>query len=319
MNLKNLAYFLEVTKDMNMTSAAQRLYISQQALSLQIKKLEQYYHVPLFERHPKLQLTYAGSVLAESASAILKENEDVINRLSSLSDNHFGSVHIGISAVRATLCLPMVLPKFSQKWPNITLKLTEKTTDEALTMLYEGELDILIAPVQGQSERQILLNRVDFTFLINEKTYVICSDVLLKRYFGNRAEEVKASAKNGVDLREFSDVPFILHKSPMMIRRLADECFHMAGFKPKIYIESNNTDLIISMYPCHLGVFFCRGTRLPTLLGMFPDCNAFPVTGADFLSDTPIYLMRNKDQKLSAHMVDFVEIMKETWQQLYDY
>lgn len=54
MNLKSLEYFIEVANDLNITSAAQRLYISQQALSAQIQKLEQYYGVTLFERQPKM-------------------------------------------------------------------------------------------------------------------------------------------------------------------------------------------------------------------------------------------------------------------------
>ncbi len=74
MNVKYLESFLEVAKDLNMTTAAQRLYISQQTLSFQIQRLELYYGVKLFERQPKLQLTYAGKLLVEGAGVIIKEN-----------------------------------------------------------------------------------------------------------------------------------------------------------------------------------------------------------------------------------------------------
>lgn len=79
MNVKYLESFLEVAKDLNMTTAAQRLYISQQTLSFQIQRLELYYGVKLFERQPKLQLTYAGKQLVEGAGVIIKENESLIN------------------------------------------------------------------------------------------------------------------------------------------------------------------------------------------------------------------------------------------------
>ena len=90
MNVKYLESFLEVAKDLNMTTAAQRLYISQQTLSFQIQRLELYYGVKLFERQPKLQLTYAGKQLVEGAGVIIKENESLINSFSDISSKHSG-------------------------------------------------------------------------------------------------------------------------------------------------------------------------------------------------------------------------------------
>ncbi len=316
MNLKSLEYFLEVAKELNITSAAQRLYISQQALSLQIQKLERYYHVTLFERQPKLKLTDAGKILAESAAAILKENEYVVNRLSALSDNHRGTLRVGISALRATECLPLAMPKFNRQWPHITLQFIEKAMDEMIPMLCEGDLDILIAPALNRFDSRYPSDRIDFTFLVNEGSYVVCSDVVLKRYFGDRADEVRERSKRGIDLREFAQVPFLLEKRPMLLRRMADEYFYAAGIKPNIYIETNKTDLIISIYSCHLGAFFCRSTRLPMLMSSFPDCNAFPISGAGPMSHVPIYLMRRKGQRPPAHVATFIEIMKEAWKQL---
>ena len=77
MNLKSLEYFIEVAQDLNMTTAAQRLYISQQALSAQIQKLEQYYGVTLFERQPRLHLTFAGEELLDGAKKIMRENAEI--------------------------------------------------------------------------------------------------------------------------------------------------------------------------------------------------------------------------------------------------
>ena len=121
MNVKYLESFLEVAKDLNMTSAAQRLYISQQTLSFQIQRLELYYGVKLFERQPKLQLTYAGKQLLEGAKLIIKENESLINGFSDISSKHSGLLRIGIPAYRAAECFPMVLPDFHKRWPNISM------------------------------------------------------------------------------------------------------------------------------------------------------------------------------------------------------
>ena len=144
MNVKYLESFLEVAKDLNMTTAAQRLYISQQTLSFQIQRLELYYGVKLFERQPKLELTYAGKQLVEGAGVIIKENESLINSFSDISSKHSGLLRIGIPAYRAAECFPMVLPDFHKRWPNISLELVEESSEEMLQMLCDGALDLLI-------------------------------------------------------------------------------------------------------------------------------------------------------------------------------
>ena len=293
MNLKSLEYFVEVSKDLNMTSAAQRLYISQQALSLQIQKLENYYGVALFERQPKLQLTYAGERLLKSARKILQEDLDLRNTLSDIS-------------------LQMVLPEFSKKWPNISFQLIERPIATMLEMINNRELDVAVG-APSKAEIQHYSEKLEFTFLIDEPTYLICSDQLLERYYGDEAEAIKAKCANGTDLKDFSKLPFILHQPPMMLRKTADDCFHRAGFKPKIYLEAANSDLNVSLYPCHQGAFFCRKAKLPTLTNLFPDCNIFPVKHNDEEYKLPIYMMRRKNPKPPVHCLEFEELMKEAW------
>ena len=60
MNIKSIEYFLRTVEEMNITKAADRLFISQQALSSHIRRLEDEYHVRLFERKPCLHLTPEG-------------------------------------------------------------------------------------------------------------------------------------------------------------------------------------------------------------------------------------------------------------------
>ena len=318
MNLKSLEYFVEIAKDLNMTSAAQRLYISQQALSLQVQKLENYYGVALFERQPKLQLTYAGMQLLESATRILKENTDIRNELSEISKNHFGVLRVGMPVSRAAASLPMVLPEFSKKWPNVSLQLEEKPSSAMLQMVCDGTLDIAIG-TPGRAEIQGYSDKLEFVFLLDDPTYLICSDELLEQYFGERAEEIKRNAAGGTELKEFSDLPYILHRPPMMLRKVADDCFHRAGFKPKIYIEASNTDLIVSLYPCHQGAFFCRKAKLPALLHSFPNCNVFPVQSNGEQYQVPVYLMRRKSNRTPAHLLDFEYLMCRAWAEIAEF
>lgn len=72
MNLKSIEYFLCAAEEMNITRAAERLFISQQALSSHIKRLEDDYNVRLFERHPSLRLTPEGQEMVFYGQQILK-------------------------------------------------------------------------------------------------------------------------------------------------------------------------------------------------------------------------------------------------------
>lgn len=312
MNLKSLEYFIEVAKDLNITTAAQRLYISQQALSSQIQKLENYYGVTLFERQPKLQLTFAGQQLLEGAKKIMLESDAITNSLSDISRNRAGILRIGIPNFRARECFPLVLPGYSKKWPNVKISLEESPSVDMLALVCEGALDVSVV-VPTPAQVQNLSDRLDFSLLLDDRTYLVCSDVLLERYFGSRTRSVKECALKGTDLSEFREIPFMLHKPPMNLRKLEDECFSKAGFRPNVFIESSNTELMIALYPCHAGGFFSRKSRLRSIRQLFPDCNAFPLQYADEPYESDVYFVRRKSQRTLAHILDFEKLMKKAW------
>ncbi len=312
MNLKSLEYFIEVAQDLNMTTAAQRLYISQQALSAQIQKLEQYYGVTLFERQPRLHLTFAGEELLDGAKKIMRENAEITNRLSDINKKHAGILRIGIPAYRAQECFPLVLPGFTRKWPNVKISLDESSSDDMLKKICDGILDVgIVTP--SSSEIQELSDRLEFIFLLDDSTYLICSDELLQKHFGDRSVTVKARALQGTDLHEFADLPFLLHKPPMKLRKTEDESFNKAGFRPKVYIESSNTELMIALYLCHLGAFFSRKSRLRSIRQLYGDCNAFPIRYAGTPHQTTIYFVRRKALHPPAHILEFQRLMQKAW------
>ena len=312
MNLKSLEYFIEVAKDLNMTTAAQRLYISQQALSSQIQKLENYYGVTLFERQPRLQLTYAGQRLLQGAEKIINESIAVTNSLTDLSKTHAGILRVGIPTFRAQQCFPLVLAEYTRKWPNVSISLEEPTSTEMLEMLCDGRLDVCIV-TPSETEVRMLSDRVAFTFLLDDRTYLVCSDELLRRCYGSRAEAIKKQALSGTDMHVFENLPLILHKTPMKLRQVADECFNNAGIKPNVFMETSNTELMIAMYACHVGAFFSRKSRLRSIRQLYPDCNAFPVRYADTPHTATVYFASRKTQNVPPHIMDFKRLMQKAW------
>ncbi len=102
MNFQNLEYFLAVAEEMNVTRAAKRLHISEQALSRQIGKLEQELGARLFERNPRFTLSPAGKRLKAAAEQIGNIYRQLHLELDDLKNNNTGELRIGVSYTRGT-------------------------------------------------------------------------------------------------------------------------------------------------------------------------------------------------------------------------
>ena len=307
MNLISLYYFVELAKELHVTNTAQKLYISQQNLSQHIQRLEQYYGVTLFHRKPKLALTYAGEQLFAAAVRILAEEHELQNRLGAITGNNAGSLKVGIPAYRAQICLPDILPRFYEKWPNVTIDLVDASSEKMEEMVFNGELDLFIGIMYQDNPK------LDITTILNDHIYLVCSDELLKKYYQDSYGELKYRSSMGVDLKWFSRVPFLLPKPPMRLRKTLDKCFQEAHVTPNIFLESSTTELLISLYPYNFGAFFCTQMRLPLLLEKYPDANTFPLKQNDSIVEHRLVLASHRERYMSAYAEDFISITKDVF------
>jgi DNA-binding transcriptional LysR family regulator len=310
MNLVSYYYFVEAAKDLHITNTAKRLFISQQNLSIHIQKLEQYYGVELFNRKPKLSLTYAGEKLLETADKILNENSNIINQFAEISEKGVGVLRVGIPAYRAQFCLPLILPLFYQKWPNINIQLTETQSANMEEMVADGQLDVFIG-IKNMDDTIL-----EITPLLNDHTYLVVSDSLLNKYYGNTANQLKQEAKNGADLKKFSKLPYMLVKLPNRLRKTTDECFNAAGFKPNVFIESSNTELLISLYPKDFAAFFVTEMRLPLLGDVLSNSNCFPIMSDGLLVQHRLVIAHRNKKYLTQYTKDFIQISIEVLQEI---
>ena len=125
MDLTSLYYFQELSKDLNMTKTAERLYISQQTLSNHIQRLEQYYGTKLFYRKPSLSLTCAGEFVLSFAQVVGKEERNLKDILSDVEHQERGTLRVGASMARGTQFLPRILPDFHQMYPRVEVRFVE--------------------------------------------------------------------------------------------------------------------------------------------------------------------------------------------------
>lgn len=310
MNLLSLSYFVELAKELHVTNTAQKLYISQQNLSQHIQRLEQYYGVPLFHRKPKLALTYAGEQLFSVAVRILAEEHEFQNRLSDISKNRAGNLKLGIPAYRGEICLPMILPKFYSTWPNVSIELCNRTSREMEEMVCDGELDLFIGIMYQDNPK------LEMDAILNDHIYLVCSDQLLKRYYMDSYNDLKFHSASGVDLKRFSRIPFLLPSPSMTLRQTIDQCFQDAKIRPQVFLESQTTELFISLYPYDYGAFFCTQMRLPAFLSAHPDANAFPLKLKDSVIEHRLVVAYHRDRFLPEYAHDFIALTKQCFEEI---
>lgn len=142
MNTRALQYLVALNDLRHFGKAADACFVSQPALSMQIKKLEETLGVELLERSNKsVLLTKTGMVIAEQARHILRQVEEMRDFAKSVKDPYSGELKIGIIPTLAPYLLPLIIPSLSKKFPKVSFYLFEGHTTILIEKLKLGKLD----------------------------------------------------------------------------------------------------------------------------------------------------------------------------------
>lgn len=164
MNFYNLKCFLVLGKHMHFGKAAEELFVSEQALSSMISRMEKECGTALLERSPRLKLTPAGEVLTQKASRILALNAEMQDEISDVLAETGGPMAIGITRARSRIMLPLILPAFIAANPRVRLSVHIGNSDEMLPLLLSDKLSLMIStctqPVPGIHQEKILSERL---------------------------------------------------------------------------------------------------------------------------------------------------------------
>ena len=238
MGLNVYQYFLTAAEELNFSRAADRLYITQQSLSVQIQKLEKQYGVPLFERKPRLRLTLAGERMVLHCRRLLEIEKQMTADMVSFSQNTRGKLTVGITTAREQVFFHEIWTRFHLLHPNISISLVEGPSAALEEKMQSGKLDLYIGvnAVESPGTNRILL--------AYESLYCLIVPELLKKYRPNNAELLLVAFRNGVDLRDLADLPFILLAPGNRIRTELDRLFSYHGIIPWIPLESAQHSII---------------------------------------------------------------------------
>ena len=140
---RRLQVFHAVAKQLSFTKAAEVLFMTQPAVTFQIKQLEEHFNTRLFDRgHGRISLTPAGELVLNYAERILGLSGEMDVRLSEMTGEVGGSLLVGASTTIAEFILPRILGEFKSKYPNARPRLIVGNSETIETRVAEHTIDI---------------------------------------------------------------------------------------------------------------------------------------------------------------------------------
>ena len=239
--------FLLAAEELNFSKAAERAFISQQALSDHIRRLEEMYRVRLFERRPRLRLTPEGQAMLRHLSALRVMEHNLANELSDINEGIRGTIHVGLSATRGSIIVPRFMPEYQKEYPKADIQIQLNDTRWLEQLLIRDRLDLFLGV---DASENVLFEK---TPVCEEPLYLIISDALLRERFGPRCDGLTAQFREGADLSLFQDIPFVQGHATSTTTSAIRQFLLEHHVELKIPICVSNFDIIIDL--CRTGLY----------------------------------------------------------------
>lgn len=242
MNTKQLEYFISVAETLSFTKTAEKFYISQTAITQQIKSLEEQIQVTLFIRNKRrVELTPAGKVFLCEAKTIVKNINDAIMKTQQFANGFFGTLNIGVLIGYEKNKLQQYLKVFSKTYPNISMDICTNEMTDLLSSVKDNLMDLVFV-INPENQP---LN--DFEYKPVEK-YSLVALLPLGHPLYNE---------------DFIHLCDLQHEKFIFVKESGDEYgqksmiqnrYREAGFIPNIVQRSNDLNTIQSMVASDMGV-----------------------------------------------------------------
>ncbi len=248
MELRQLRYFIAVAEELHFTRAAARLHIGQPPLSHAIQTLEADLGAQLFERTKRwVRLTEAGHLFLADARRILALSEQAALTAQRAQRGEAGELRIGFTfSTPLTPLFAMVINRYRQTYPQVTLTLHEMATLRQTEALADRTLDLgFIRPLEGAPPDGLTLS------LLRE-------DALMAVLPASSP----LASKRTVSMRDLADTPFVMYPQnagtgiyPQIFRLC-----RAAGFTPRIGQHAGEASTIIGLVAAGCGVSILPGS-----------------------------------------------------------
>ena len=238
MEIRQLRALVAIAEEGTFRAGAQRIHVTQAAISKQIQQLEREVGIPLFIRMPhRVVLTEAGERLLERAQRILREHDAALAEMADLAGAEHGRLRLGsASAMFMADPLPKILQELRARHPHAEITVTSGTSEALVRQILAGDLDLAFVSLPVEA-RGIQTER-----LSSDELVAIASP----RHRLAKQRVVSAFTLAGENL--------ILGERGGNTRRLIDKFFAEAGLRPKVIMELSRLAAIKRMVEADMGV-----------------------------------------------------------------
>lgn len=193
MEIRQLEYFLMVTQTTSFTRAAERLFVSQPAVTNAVRGLEEELGILLFDRKQKQAvLTTEGKIFHAHVERLMHGISDTLEEIHAIKNLNGGVLHIGLTPLGGLASVAMLIGRFMDNYPDIRILSEEGDAKELRNLLMEDRLDMAILPNADEKPG------FSYQYMERQELAVCCG----RRHRFRR--------KNSISVDELSEEPFIL-------------------------------------------------------------------------------------------------------------
>ncbi|MER8729079.1 LysR family transcriptional regulator [Mesorhizobium sp. M1227] len=293
MNHKLMQSFIAVAEELHFGRAAARLHISQPPLTKQIQQLEQAMGVRLLERTKrKVELTAAGRVFLDEVRAVLQQTEQAVELARKADRGETGHLAVGFIDAAIYSVVPSVVQRFTKRYPEVELSLTDLRIPNQVRAVAERQLDI------GFVHPPVVHNALKVESILVEPLIVALPET---HRLASEAEVALA------DLASEALIQFPRSINPSLYDEIVGLC-RSSGFSPRIVREATPKQTIIGLVSVGLGV-----SLLPACLQNLRRSGVVyrPIQGRTLSIDTSIIY---RHEQPSPVLKAFLDIVRETTQ-----
>ncbi len=237
MDLRQLEIIRAIAETGSFTAAAEKLHVSQSAISRQVLLLEDELGEMVFHRIGRgIRITPAGESLVKLGNRVFQDVQDTVSAISETQENLRGTLRLVGGMTVCLYVFPALLSELRRVHPHLDLKITVGSTERSIEMLRSGagDLGLLTLPI-------------DATDLVSVP--VLSEELLVVSY-----PEHPFARKKTVSPQELNGQPFILFETGSITRRLVNEFFTREGIDAEVVMETENVEIIKAMVRTGLGI-----------------------------------------------------------------
>jgi DNA-binding transcriptional LysR family regulator len=292
MNLNHLAVFHAVVLEGGFSAGAERLMVSQPAVSKQLKELERSIGSRLIDRLPRgIRLTDVGKTLAEHASRIFAAVGAAERAVSEVRGVRSGRLSIGASTSIGVYLLPQIFVRYRQLYPSIELKLEIGNSETTAAHLEAGAIELGLMEVAPEPDR------FDFAEFMRDDLVII---VPPGHAFARR---------RAISAKELCGEPFVVRETGSETKSLVERALASAGHAVKPVMSLGSTEAIKRAVTAGLGVSVISGYAV----GLEERAGTLGVVCLSDLSiSRPLYRVQAKNHEASYAVEAFNHLLDET-------